>query len=382
MIARLRPLGIAALLLLLAWFAGGQRPLGRVDPALALPLLLLPMLALGWWQRGEPRAARQRAILATLLAVAVGQGLFAWLLAGRAGWGQIALVLVVGAAAGWLSDALVQRRTWARALRVAVAAVVLAAWFVAGHALLARLYRAPAPSTDAPVVTMLTGLPLRWSGDDLTAMIAAGAQEDPALARIEAAGPMRLVDSLADHVPPPGGTLLLAHPRALAPRDLIAVDAFVRGGGRAVILADALSGWPVERPLGDPRNPPVTSLLTPLLDHWGITLGAAPVGETAARAYDVGGARLRLFSAGRFERLPPTCAAFAGGRVAQCRIGAGEAWLVGDADLLFAPLWRPAVPGADHLRRADTMEWLDARLRGAGAERALLHPLWIRARQP
>jgi len=379
-IAPLRPLGIAALLLLLTWFAGGQRPLGRIDPALALPLLPLPMLLLARWQRREPLAARRRAIVVALLAAAGGQGLLAWALAGRAGWGQIALVLVAGAAAAWLSDALVQRRAWARALRVSVAVLALALWFVAGHALLARLYRAPAPLANTPVVTMLTGLPLRWSGDDMTAMIAAGAREDPALARIEAAGPVALVDSLADHVPPPGGTLLLAHPRALAPRDLVAVDAFVRGGGRAVILADALSGWPVERPLGDPRNPPVTSLLTPLLDHWGVTLGAAPVGEAAAQAYDVGGARLRLFSAGRFERLPPSCAAFAGGRVARCRIGAGEAWLVGDADLLVAPLWRPAVPGAAHLRRADTMEWLDARLRGPRAGKAPLHPLWIGAR--
>jgi hypothetical protein len=338
------------------------------------------MLLLAWWQRRAPTAARRRAMLAALLAIAVSQALLAWLLAGSAAWGQGALVLAAGAAAAWLSDALVQRHAWPRPVRAVIAAMALGGWFVAGHTLLARLYLPAAPAANAPVVTMLTGLPLRWSDGDMTAMIATGAQEDPALARIEAAGPVRLVDSLADHVPPPGGTLLLAHPRALAPRDLVAVDAFVRGGGRAVILADALSGWPARHPLGDPRNPPVTSLLTPLLDHWGITLGAAPVGEAAARNYDVDGARLRLFSAGRFERLPPTCTAFAGGRVAHCPIGAGEAWLVGDADLLFAPLWRPAVPGADHLRRADTMEWLDARLRGAAAGSAALRPLWIRAR--
>src|SRR3546814_20851510 len=116
---------------------------------------------------------------------------------------------------------------------------------------------------------MLTSLPRRWAqGDDMAAMISQGADEDPALLRLEAAGPVQLVDSLADHVPPSGAALLLAHPPALAPRDLVAVDAFVRGGGRAVILADALSGWPARHPLGDPRNPPVTSLLTPLLDPW------------------------------------------------------------------------------------------------------------------
>ena len=91
------------------------------------------------------------------------------------------------------------------------------------------------------------------------------------------------------------------------------------------------------------------------------------------------GARLRLASAGAFERLPPTCQTFTGRRVAQCGIGAGEAWLVGDADLLFAPSWSPPVPGAYHLRRADTIVWLAARL-WPGAGVAILQPLWIRPR--
>src|SRR3546814_7447943 len=99
-----------------------------------------------------------------------------------------------------------------------------------------------------------------------------------------------------------------------------------------------------------------------------MVLGAAPLGERAAQGFDVAGRRLRLFSAGRFETLPAACRAFAGGRIAHCRIGKGEAWLVGDADLLFAPLWQPPLPGAAHLRRADTMEWLDARLRGRSEE--------------
>src|SRR3546814_17584016 len=80
-----------------------------------------------------------------------------------------------------------------------------------------------------------------------------------------------------------------------------------------------------------------------------------------------------------YTTLCRSCRAFAGGRIAHCRIGKGEAWLVGDADLLFAPLWQPPLPGAAHLRRADTMEWLDARLRGEGAGAAWFRPLWIRA---
>jgi hypothetical protein len=377
----LRALAVAVLVLALGWIAGGQYLLGRIDPALAVPLLVPPMLLLGWWQRGEATPVRRRTIMFALLVLLLVQAFLAALLAGSPGWGQLAAVSVAGAAAALAGDALGQWRTKGRIWQPIAALALALGWFVAGHVVLAFLYR-PLVAADAPAATMLTGLPLRWSGgDDLAAMIAEGANEDPALARLEAAGPVSLVDSLVDNVPPRGGALLLAHPRALAPQELVAIDAFVRGGGRAVVLADALSGWPARHPLGDPRNPPVTSLLTPLLDHWGVALGAAPIGEAQAQAVDVDGARLRLFSAGRFDRLPPHCRAYAGRRIAMCPVGAGEAWLIGDADLLFAPLWQPLVVGAPHLRRADTMDWLAARLWGDAAMHAVaLQPLWIRSR--
>lgn len=376
----LRAFVIAVTIVVLTWIAGGQALLGRVDPALAVPLLAPPMLLLAWWQRGEPIALRWCTALLTLALLAGMQGLLAIFLAGSAGWLQLLLTIVAGGIATWLADLIGQWRSRSRILPWLAGSMLLIGWFGAGHALLAALYRPAEASADAPAVTMLTGLPLRWSASpSIAAMIAEGTNEDPALARLAAAGPMALVDSLADHVPPPGGTLLIAHPRALAPQELVAIDAFVRGGGRAVVLADALSGWLARHPLGDPRNAPITSLLTPLLDHWGVTLGAAPVGGSEAIPVDIDRARLRLFSAGRFDRLPPRCNAYAERHVARCRIGQGEVWLIGDADLLFAPLWRPLVPGADHLRQADTMEWLSARL-WPGAGNGLLHPLWIRTR--
>lgn len=374
----LRAFTIAITIVALTWIAGGQALLGRVDPALAVPLLLPPMLLLAWWQRREPSAARRRSGLSTLVFLAAAQVLLGLALAGAAAWPQLLLILVAAGVAASLADFVVQWRPRPAFLPWLAALALVAGWFAAGHALLAALYRPAAAQARAPAATMLTGLPLRWSGGgDIAAMIAKGVNDDPALVRLTAAGPVSLVDSLADHVPPPGGALLLAHPRALAPRELVAIDAFVRGGGRAVVLADALSGWPARHPLGDPRNPPVTSLLTPLLDHWGVALAPAPAAEVATLPADVHDARLNLFSAGRFDRLPPQCQTFAGRRVARCPIGEGEAWLVGDADLLFAPLWRPLVPGAHHLRRADTMEWLSARL-WPGAGTGLLHPLWIR----
>ncbi len=283
------------------------------------------MLVLAWWQRAAPAADRRRATLLTLAFLAIAQALLAFLLAGSTAWVQLLLVTAVGAGAAFAADALVRWRPRARLLPALAGLLLVVGWFGAGHALLAVLYRPGVAPAEAPSATMLTGLPLRWAaGGGIAAMIAAGAQDDPVLARLEAAGPVSLVDSLVDHVPPPGGTLLVAHPRALAPRELVAIDAFVRGGGRAVVLADALSGWPARYPLGDPRNPPVTSLLTPLLDHWGVALGAVPAEEDRLLPVDVDGSRLNLFSAGRFDRLPRACLAFADRRAARCPIGSGE----------------------------------------------------------
>lgn len=376
----LRALVTALAALLLAWTAGGQALLGRIDPALTVPLLLVPMLGLGWWQRDKGAALRWRTMVLALAILALLQALLAAALAGMPVWSQLAVTALAGSAAGLVADLFFRWRAPGRALRWAIGFALVVGWFAGGHALLAALYRPATAPPGAAAVTLITGLPLRWAnGGDIAATIAHGTADDPALDWLEAMGPVALVDSLVDHVPPPGGTLLLAHPRALAPQELVAIDAFVRGGGRAVILADALSGWPTHHPLGDPRNPPVTSLLTPLLDHWGVTLSAAPVGETRAHAADVEGARLRLFSAGRFDALPSECRAFAERRIASCAIGQGSVWLVGDADLLFAPLWQPLVTGAPHLRRADTMDWLAVRLWGEAARDGIrLRPVWIR----
>lgn len=350
--------------------------LGRIDPALALPLLPLSALLLAWSQRREAKPSRWRAAGTALAMILILQALHAAVLSVRPPWLQLGLVATAWVVVALAADALLQWQR-GRVTGFLLAAALVAGWFTASHALLALLYRPAA--AHGPAVTMMTGLPLRWSeGNDLAAMLARGMNEDPALARLRRAGSVELVDSIVDNPPRPGGVLLLAHPRALAPQELVAIDAFVRGGGRTVILADALTGWPMRHPIGDPRNPPVTSLLTPLLDHWGVTLAAASPADRRALAADVGGARLQLFSAGRFDRLPAGCRAYANRRIARCPIGQGEAWLVGDADLLFAPLWQPQPVWADHLRKADTMEWLASHL-WTRAPHAVLQPLWIRA---
>jgi hypothetical protein len=373
-------LAFAMVTLFLGWTVGGQSTLGRVDPALVLPLLLVTAGPLSLWLRRRAAQTHFAVMIWAVITLLFGQGaLMAWVGHGFSVM-QLLLVSFGTAVAIALSYLLWSQQKWAgRLIKAGVAMVLTFAWFIGSHALLSALYSVPIPSSARSSVTMMTSLPLRWAGGgDLKAVLDHGPSSAPALAVIERVFSVDLVDSLVDPPFASPSVLLLAHPRALAPEELVAIDAHVRGGGRAVILADALSGWPTDYPIGNPRNPPVTSLLTPLLDHWGITLDAAPSGETQATKVWQGGYRLSLFSAGRFSRLPKACHAFAQRRIADCSIGQGHVWLVGDADLLFAPLWQPLVAGAAHLNRADNMAWLIYQLdEKAELGRPWLRPVWI-----
>ncbi|HEY0130944.1 MAG TPA: LPXTG cell wall anchor domain-containing protein, partial [Allosphingosinicella sp.] len=159
-----------------------------------------------------------------------------------------------------------------------------------------------------------------------------------------------------------GRLLFLAQPQRLAPAELAALDGWIRGGGRALILTDPMLAWPSELPPGDIRRPPPVGLLAPLLGHWRVALEPpADSGEVAARWK---GRRIRLDSPGRLRSASPDCIAEEAW-TALCRLGRGTVRLVADADLMRDPLWtssaadNPAVVG----------EWLDA-LAGLSRPRA------------
>lgn len=375
--------GLAALLLASTWFAGGQNLAGRLDPALTLPWMMPILLLLSYHWRGVGWAAYGRGLIAFLILLLVMQiaMLFIW---AEPRWDAVPAQLAV-VAGGLFLAAIIARMTIVRMRRrpawgAMMAALLLPLWFVSSHAALSHFYRlAPADSSAQPTI-MMTSLPLRWSGsDDFTAILAGASVDDPALRQLEALGPLMVVDRLDGLSLNPKASLLLLHPRALTPQDLVAVDAHIGSGGRAVILADALSSWPLPHALGDGRNPPITSLLTPLLDHWGIRLDAVPHGKEAneVRLF-LSGKQLRLMSAGRFSAMPDSCQAMGGGFVLNCTMGRGEIWLVGDADLLQAAVWQGDAMGAPYLTRSEIWPWLGDKIWGHGAGRAILQPLWIR----
>lgn len=380
----------ALALIAIALTGGGWLALGRVDPLLAVPGAGWAAVVAVWAMRGQPMwwsllmAAGGGAILLGTIQVVDGmEGL-------RQGEWTIATLILLAAAQ--IVTSVVQvgmrlagERRWARRLVVlAVLPALAIGWNALAWPMVESAYRIDIVDAQRPRVAVLTALPIGapaapvWqvgpahagngeAGDPL-AMLLARATRERRLVSVDAA-------VLAD-----SDVLLLAHPPALDPAQLVAIDSWVRGGGRAVVLADGLSSWPPSWPLGDPRNPPVTSLLGPLLAHWGVEL-AAPEGlsESHTGLRD-SGQRLEMLSAGRFHGRDSQCLLRAQGLIAECRIGRGHALLVADADMLAAPLWAGPGGSASSLDwRSGNMLWLLDKLGGeAGRARAL--PSWSKRR--
>ncbi|HYG47103.1 MAG TPA: DUF4350 domain-containing protein [Allosphingosinicella sp.] len=199
-------------------------------------------------------------------------------------------------------------------------------------------------------VMLMSGLPLVWGEKG---PFDPGSRPATAYAELSREFDFRPVDVLDEATLGRGRILFLAQPQRLAPAELTALDAWMRRGGRALILTDPVLTWPSELPPGDIRRPPPAGLLSPLLGHWGVTVEPpAEAGIVEAR-WD--GRPIRLDSPGRLRSSSPDCEVEPGGWKAFCQIGIGKVTVVADADFLHDSLWAP--------HKADNVvlvgEWLD-----------------------
>jgi len=201
----------------------------------------------------------------------------------------------------------------------------------------------PRPPSERPTLLLLTSLPLMFGeGFSLQdtgspAMRALGARYR--VVPISVTDPTELGK---------GRLLLMAHPLAQPAEDLVALDEWVRGGGRLLLLADPTLEWPSERSLGDPMRPPPTFADTGLLAHWGLRLEAPD--EPGIAWEKLAGFDIVARSPGR---LSGSCEIGRDKFVARCRIGKGEAIIVAEADFLDV---RTLGPEAKHNLDALTAE--------------------------
>jgi hypothetical protein len=126
-----------------------------------------------------------------------------------------------------------------------------------------------------------------------------------------------------------GSILLMAHARAQPAEGLVALDEWVRRGGRVLLLADPLLEWHSERPLGDPLRPSPMFSDTGLLGHWGLRLEAP--GKSGREQRRLAGKEVLALSPGT---LSGDCSISDDRFVAHCEIEKGRAVVVADADFL------------------------------------------------
>ena len=367
----------------------------RAEPV-AFLMVRPPLLAILAWTIA-PAAGRERMstyVLALLLAL-VGETLTIVLLGGPLPVAATARAIAVAILLLAVSDGLMQaaRRFGGRIATIVTALILLLAVSLPvvreGGAAVAMSGRLPAVDDTAATLpgdrlTILTALPIVWGEGDITDMLAG--RTEPAivhrlLQRHYAVTPIDRADgaALAGQ-----SLLLIAQPRLLDPQELVAIDGWVRAGGRVLVLADPALVWPSRWPQGDRRRAPPVTLLDPLLTHWRLTL-SAPANPVARSVYMLGGSRLETQGAGRFAARTRLCRVHADGLIADCRIGRGRALLVADADLLDARQWTgPGPLGASREpRRADTADlvlgWL-ATLAGRGDPASRGGVAWITPR--
>ena len=220
------------------------------------------------------------------------------------------------------------------------AMLALAALAIGGGAVAIGNRHRPAPlparvEAQRPTLLLLTSLPLIFpEGFGL------GSGGSPALTALERryrVKPVSIADapSLEDH-----RLLLMAHPLAQPAEALVELDAWVRAGGRLVLLADPKLDWPSQRPLGDRLRPPPAFADTGLLGHWDLQLYAPAEHGPVERRIE--GRKVQLSSPGIVEG---GCKITGKGLIARCPIGRGKAVIIADADFL-----RTDDPDSDNLQ--------------------------------
>jgi hypothetical protein len=219
---------------------------------------------------------------------------------------------------------------------------------------------ADAPPTSPPLPSplareslgLMSSLPLYWpQGADL-AGLAAGRGE-PAWQRmvIEQAYALVPLDTLSPTAALSPGTpetdplaglsrLAVIQPRGLSPADNVALDDWVRRGGRLLLVLDPALTGDYDLPLGDPRRPVDSALIPPVVARWGMAVRVDETQPATVITAPLAEADLPMALPGRIAITDPAageCALAAGGAAATCRVGEGRVTLIADAALFEHP---------------------------------------------
>lgn len=243
-----------------------------------------------------------------------------------------------------------------------LAAGLLALLAAAGCDSAPALPAAADTATAREKLGLMTSLPLYWPLGAGVEEIASGRAPPPwQRTALEGAYVLEPLDSLA---PIPGLTpdapatdplegltrLAVIQPRGLSPTDNVALDEWVRGGGRLLLVLDPALTGEYDLPLGDPRRPADSALIPPVVARWGLAVRFDETQGEGVSERALGEAALPLVLAGEVAITDPAaaCTLLAGGAAARCVVGKGAVTLIADAALFEHP--ELAGEGAETLR--------------------------------
>lgn len=194
-------------------------------------------------------------------------------------------------------------------------------------------------------IKLMTSLPIIWGEGGSMQDILSGASEPASIYQHwRDRYAMEPVDSLEGLSRETTDIVLLVQPRAMAPADLADLDGWIRNGGNAIIMTDPDLIWPSELPLGDPRRPLSSGLLSPLLKHWGLELVSQDNADELVEL-EFADQKIVTVGVGNFQSLGKqmpekvVCNFSAAGFIAECQIDRGRVILIADADFLHEHLW-------------------------------------------
>lgn len=192
------------------------------------------------------------------------------------------------------------------------------------------------PVDTRPALGLMTTLPLLW-GEQASFGDILASEEAPGWVRTSLEDHFRLepLDVLDETALAGIRLLVMAQPRALSPQENVALDAWVRGGGRVLIFADPLLTAHSRFPIGDRRRPQDVVLLSPLLTHWGLALSFDENQPAGEREVVVAGQPVPIAQAGTLATADAgDCRLSGQGLLARCEIGKGRATIFADAHVL------------------------------------------------
>jgi hypothetical protein len=208
---------------------------------------------------------------------------------------------------------------------------------------------------DLPELGLMGTIPIYWGeSGDVGELLAGSSAAHWARALLEADYQLRPLDTLNDESLAGLDFLMLAQPRALSAAENVALDAWVRGGGRLLLFADPMLTGESRFAIGDRRRPQDVILLSPILGHWGLVLefdedraggfALVPTPDAPLPVNLPGSLTVRDGEA--------DCKLRAADVLAECAVGKGRAVIFADAALLDL---HETHPGA-----ATALNWLIA----------------------